>query len=1098
MKTSSRELPLPSISERAGYAEAITKLSGYLQQLEMQKYVGLAEIQNLYNPNSPPGTKKLSISEPTMGDLIIDQRIGTFARLISHAIATLHYLNTQPDKLMENIDVKQVFDLLEQQASYIFAVSDEDNALNKNAIIVLQNFLTEGHKSLADIAGISQKALLQVDDISTFIRPVVVNTHKQGDGLTIEQRFEPISHMSNEQKKQWRDIVTGTQEPPSWWQDLTPHHQARYRQYAQDAMLFEGLSTDDKNAIRGHSQGYSERPSSLDALSEERKFTITEQLEAAQADEQLDAYLTQLLDGDPWFMLAMPKSSGNRYTPLASNHVRIITTTTDNNGMMLSNTTHVRSNEVIIKSDTFKDYPFDYTTLESSPALQYESRFSIFMNALLMVVVFPLRVVAALLVDIFTRIKPIIVLHFSSISQIENSVLRRISYLFTPVTLPLRIVFTAIQALFMLAGPRINSNPDTGRYATVLLFNYLFNPTQKQQQEELINTTIETLDQVYDEFIGTTEEDYDRQYQSFLAYHGLPSEDKHTINGFSFTPILHSASLLSPLPDWIENSVDIGSRFFKSDDNKKMLLYKLAAIEKVNKSNKLMGGAKIRAINFAANDYRRLGISGFGNRIHQHNSHVSTELLQDVLKNTLVALVYSGNREAAKQALQIHNILDAKCKIDDRYDLNRLSETDIQQLSKQIDEMIAAIKNSSAPQQAQHNLSLTLQSVKAYIQLYKKSTENIPENEQILLASYANMMVNGICGPTGRVETHCKSGRDRTFVVQIYEQAMQAYFTRYGTLPLPHDEQANRANFVTIYARLFMQGLAQENSNQNQHGSFGLNNILIQRQRPLCFLAGTADPKNTALLPADILDAIMLENDNITAQNEGQRYNGKHIKPNKIKKSFQDKGIAALLGFSKIAIEMALSPLFAMCVLSSKLFPSVNPVQGGLMGAVLLATGITLAIVFSPVVLPLALTPIVIASSLLALSCLHTLVITNPNHKESARLTQPTLFIPILFVGAMMGLSTLLAPGLALAIIPALVSVILPACTLALSTKNTSHTQQQSASAIKKQILGQEKGSIGSLHATRSSEFQSTFSRSNSVDSLESAHSDTPFLGPKG
>ena len=1032
MKASKARLlyPLPDLSQ-ADYAEAIAELSSYLQKIEMQKYVGTSQIQNLYNSNSPPGTKKLVIEDKTtQSDLIIDQRIGTFARLISHTIATLHYLDT--DKSLANTlnpsrQRDHVLGVLLAQGEKIFDITDEENQTNKNAIIVLQNFLTEGHQDLAKIAGIDPKVLLQADDISTFIRPVVENTHEQTNGVTITQRFEPISHMSNEQKDSWRQIARGDINAPSWWQALTPHHKARYKKYAQDAMLFDNLNSDSKNDIKAYLRANIEFPSSLQGLSAERKYTITQQVAEAKTDGMLDAYFAQLLDGDPWFMLAMPKSSGNRYTPLASNHVRIITTTTYDD-TSLSNITHVRSNEVIIKSDTFKDYPFDYTTLESSPALQYESPLSILMNALLMIAVIPLRIVAVLLVDLVTLIKPRIIALLAN--MLEN--------------------------MGVLTKPITNHNTGTGRYATALLWSYLTTPKteRKTQQETLVDTTVETVKQVYDEFI---DKDYDNQYQSFLAHHGLESEDKLTINGITFTPILHSASLLSPLPDWIENSVDIGSRFFKSDDNKKMLLYKLAAIERVNDSGKLMGGAKIRAINFAANDYRRLGISGVGNRIHQHNSHVSTELLQDVLKNTLVTLVHLDNQDSAKEALHIHNSLDEKCKIEDRYDLNRLSETDIQQLSTKLDSMIGKISADTAtPDKAKHNLSLTLQSVKAYIQLYKKSTENIPENEQILLASYANMMVNGICGPAGRVETHCKSGRDRTFVVQIYEQAMQAYFTRYGELPLPRDTQENRKNFVEIYTGLFMQGLAQENSNQNQHGSFGLNNILIQRQRPLCLLAGTTDPKSTALLPADILDAIIEKNDNIAAQNEGQRFNGKHIKPHKIKKSYEDKGIAALLGFSKIAIEMALSPLFAMCVLSSKGFPSVNPVVGGLMGTALLATGITLAVVFSPVVLPLAVTPIVIASSLLALSCLHTLVIANPNHKESARLTQPTLIIPIVLVGAMIGLSTLLAPGLALALIPALVAATLPTCTMVSETlrasKKAQSNTQKSALEIKDTI----------------------------------------------
>ena len=96
----------------------IVVLNDLLQHLEAFKYDGPTTISNLYNPNSPPGTKKIVVHDNKKDDkLIIDQHTGTFNRLLSHSIAALQYLETSKNakkddaKKKKNEEKKKGFEL---------------------------------------------------------------------------------------------------------------------------------------------------------------------------------------------------------------------------------------------------------------------------------------------------------------------------------------------------------------------------------------------------------------------------------------------------------------------------------------------------------------------------------------------------------------------------------------------------------------------------------------------------------------------------------------------------------------------------------------------------------------------------------------------------------------------------------------------------------------------------------------------------------------------------------------------------------------------------------------------------------------------------
>ena len=907
----------------------IVVLNDLLQHLEAFKYDGPTTISNLYNPNSPPGTKKIVVHDNKKDDkLIIDQHTGTFNRLLSHSIAALQYLETSKNakkddakKTIVNILADHGKEIYNPENRYRAAIGDN----RKDMLPVLQNIFAKGQGKLASTLGIKNKELLKVDDIATFIRPIVVNTHIMGDGTEVKQRFEPVTNMTDAQKNEWRTIVTSPGNEPSWYNMLTEHHQERYSEYASDAMQFETGGFIDKLKAAGDTDAFRAEISTSD-LSDHRKTEITYHL-ARAGDANFEDYKKQLLDSDPWYMLSMPKSSANRYAPLASNHVRVITTVTkvavDGDGNetanISENITYVRSNEVIIKSPDFSNNPFDYSVMKNSKGspIWQESNLDkslTYLSFLPHLIIIPIALIIDSFIDLFTD---------STFKNTKFHLKQLWSFVYTPD----------------------RYTPD------------IYTPTKN-----IIETTETVVEQIYADFLTEDPDNtgkYDDKYIEFLSHNGLNTGEKLDGGYFRFKPILHSTSLLSPLPDCIENSYSIGSRLFGADNNKKMLLYKLAAISKINERTdgaQLLGGAKINCINFAANDYRRMAISGFGNKIHKHNNHASVDLLLSVLNNNIVALAHAG--QETDNLIKAYKKIKETCELsDDYYDLTKLIKSDITELEN----LLKPQQNVPNNPQLDSNLKLSLKSITEYIKLYKNSMQNIPENEQILLASYANMMVNASSGSSSRVETHCKSGRDRTFVVQIYEQAMQAYFIQHGKLPVAAEQNKNdREKFVNIYVELFMQGLAQENSNQNQHGSFGLNNILIQRPWPLCILAGTLDPKSTCLLPDDILQNILKKNPDIAAQNESQRFNGKHVDPNSLNKS---PFLNWLSNVSGAILELALSPLFACCVIANKIMPNYHPFFGGIFIFAGVVTGLVFIAPLLPAVAMLA-TGILVISSL--------------------------------------------------------------------------------------------------------------------------------------
>lgn len=902
----------------------IVVLNDLLQHLEAFKYDGPTTISNIYNPDSPPGTKKIVISDNRKDDkLIIDQHTGTFNRLLSHSIAALHYLDTEKG----DVDGKrrEIINILAYHGKEIYNPENRYRAVigsnRKDMLPVLQNIFANGQGKLASTLGIKNKELLKVDDIATFIRPIVVNTHVMDDGTEIKQRFEPVTNMTDAQKNEWRTIVMSSGKKPSWYNMLTEHHKERYSTYAKDAMQFEELKTDLDDNTKDFTTVIKDS-----RLSDHRKTEIKYHLARAGKDH-LEYYKKQLLDSDPWYMLSMPKSSANRYAPLASNHVRVITTVTkvavDGDGNetanISENITYVRSNEVIINSPDFSNNPFDYSVMKNSKGSPIWQE-SLGDQALSYISFLPHLIISPIL-------------------------------LFGDFCLD---IVKIVKGDYAFKNTWFHLNQ---------LRSFIYPPNISNPTDNIIKTTETVVEQIYADFLTedptNNKGNYNAKYNEFLSHNGLNTGKKLDGGYFTFKPILHSTSLLSPLPDCIENSYSIGSRLFGADNNKKMLLYKLAAISKINERTdgaQLLGGAKINCINFAANDYRRMAISGFGNKIHKHNNHASVDLLLSVLNNNIVALAHAGKK--TDNLIKVYKKIKETCALsDDYYDLTKLIKSDITELENLLKTQQAVPNNP----QLDSNIDLSLKSITEYIKLYKNSMQNIPENEQILLASYANMMVNASSGSSSRVETHCKSGRDRTFVVQIYEQAMQAYFIQHGKLPVAAEQNIiDREKFVNIYVELFMQGLAQENSNQNQHGSFGLNNILIQRPWPLCILAGTLDPKSTCLLPDDILQNILKKNPDIAAQNESQRFNGKHIDPNSLNKS---PFLNWLSNVSGAILELALSPLFACCVIANKIMPNYHPFFGGIFIFAGVVTGLVFIAPLLPAVAMLA-TGILVISSL--------------------------------------------------------------------------------------------------------------------------------------
>ena len=102
-----------------------------------------------------------------------------------------------------------------------------------------------------------------------------------------------------------------------------------------------------------------------------------------------------------------------------------------------------------------------------------------------------------------------------------------------------------------------------------------------------------------------------------------------------------------------------------------------------------------------------------------------------------------------------------------------------------------------------------------------------------------NIALSGICSPEyAMVDSHCKSGKDRTFQDFVFSSAMMLFVKEKGQLPnLKQEKDNDRALFSKYYLKIYDTQIAQRHASMDNVGCWGLKstsnlpNEILQRLR---------------------------------------------------------------------------------------------------------------------------------------------------------------------------------------------------------------------------------------------------------------------------
>ena len=629
---------------------------------------------------------------------------------------------------------------------------------------------------------------------------------------------------------------------------------------------------------------FTEKVSESSVISTRMKLRIARDLDSIEAFEKFD----------PFFVLAQSASSGNRCSPQASNLVEIETITVKENHIIRKDTSYTRSNENMLADARYnKESNYEPDGADRSPFWE------------------------------------------------QGSFSKRMAKLF-------------------------QSTPD------------------HEDAKSLVDCAVMTLEQIYHKHLIEDESNKGNLVkgleEKYASHWGLPkkktdspteysanfeiknnSNEKITPIELKHKPIIFSSSLLTTLPGPIENSFITRKAL---DRNRMMFFQKLAAFDTLKASGNIYG--TMLTMNFAVNDYRKQALIGFppigfSNVIDKHNKHAAAELTLAVLNNLIVATAVNDTVRKGSNKLgistdlfEIYDNIRNDVKTGNRKDLDKVSK----QLITKIETVSYKLENKTG--KAANNAKLAVAATTEFIRLFHNRDLPKSANEQIMLACYANLMVQSSSGEASQTDQHCKSGRDRTYTTQIHEKAMQTYFEKYGSLPTPDDSGKHisepkadngqqlfkimldskgeivfdsegevvfepifqpivkngkhldaREEFIEIYADEFFSGLGQENSNQNQHGSFGLQNLGLRREWPLCLVFGTVNPDDTCMLPKDIQEKLK-------ERDAGLKNNGDLRNLGKMGKKMKDKENPFVKTAKTSAIfirQLLMSPLAAVGII---------------------------------------------------------------------------------------------------------------------------------------------------------------------------------------
>lgn len=720
------------------------------------------------------------------------------------------------------------------------------------------------------------KALGASDDCQLITRPVV-RAQKQIGNITITQIFTPVIHMTERQKDDWRKVANDKLREASsessseirWFNNFPKQFQQEYITMAKDAVALEAIHNSNKTDMKE----FKEQVANSQDISHRMKARIAKDLTSNKTFE----------DFDPFFVLAQTASSGNRCSPQASNFVQIHTIIAKNGKFIRQDKSYTRSNENMLADPRYnKDSNYAPEGGEELSPFWQQSNFS----------------------------KDIASIFQSAASKEEAGSL-------------VKDATKTVEQIYHNHIAEIVWTDDTRK------------TKNEAKTKENIDKIKKDLDKKYAKHWGFKINDshYEKGYKEITTVVS-PQSGGNTLT-FKHKPILFSSSLLSTLPGPLENSALTSTIFHAPDRNRMMFFQKLAAFGNLENTSEDRLCGKLIVMNFGVNDYRKQTMMGFRKVMDkQNNRHEGAKLTLAVLNNLIVGVDRNDKlavktQQEEKQLgirdnlINIYRMIESETDINEnKSDLDKVSTTAIDRLG----EALVAIKEKDG--KAANNAKLAIAATKAFIETFKERAIPKSANEHIMMACYANLMVQSSSGEASQTDQHCKSGRDRTYTTQLHEQAMKVYFDTYGKLPTPDDTNSEKVKctdeakkeivkgareaFIDIFEECFFLGTGQENSNQNQHGSFGLQNLTLRRPWPNCLIFGTINPDETCMLPTDIKQRLEKRDPGLK-NNKHLRNLGKMSK--KMKEKDKPKAKKAIDAVTKLAtntVKLAISPLFVL------------------------------------------------------------------------------------------------------------------------------------------------------------------------------------------
>lgn len=105
-----------------------------------------------------------------------------------------------------------------------------------------------------------------------------------------------------------------------------------------------------------------------------------------------------------------------------------------------------------------------------------------------------------------------------------------------------------------------------------------------------------------------------------------------------------------------------------------------------------------------------------------------------------------------------------------------------------------------------------------------RSPDRFDRNKQAYKTAYLFVLCQALGGYTS---INCKSGKDRTGLAEIYQNAMLIYYQQYELLPGYNDDAIERQRFINIFCDLFNSLKVHEAAACSSPGSFGIKDSAL-------------------------------------------------------------------------------------------------------------------------------------------------------------------------------------------------------------------------------------------------------------------------------